>query len=341
MDWDRLARAVGSPFLTHAWLSCWWDAFGAGDPQWLLLADAEGALRAGAFLRRTRAGLAAAANVHSGDWQGIARDEQALGELWSALAALGAARVHLEAMPEDAPGTRLVRQELERAGYSVLTVPGPFCPWLALPASFQELLAGVSSSLRQQVRKRQRGLEQEGAVAFRVVRGGPTLDAELDAFLALEAAGWKGKTHTAILSQPATERLYRGFARVAAREGWLRLGILELDGEAIAASYDCAFAGSAYLLKTTFSEPHGRLSPGLVMLAEVLRSLIEEGVGSYDFLGDPDTYKTRWTAERRPRAQIFAYRGIARPGYLYRSRARPLLKTARNTVRALRPGARS
>src|SRR5262249_41593965 len=94
-----------------------------------------------------------------------------------------------------------------------------------------------------------------------------------------------------------------------------------------------AFASRAFLFKTAFSEPHGRLSPGLVLLAEVLRSFIEQGLCSYDFLGDPEPYKTRWTSERRPRAQIFAYRGAARPAYVYRKSLRPLLKSAHGLVR--------
>jgi len=333
-DWDRLALDAGTPFVTHAWLSCWWAAFGSGDPLWVLLCDSDGSLRAGALLAQTRGRVAAAANVHSGDWNGIARDEDARAELWAALAALGAARVHLQAMPENAQGTRSACGELERAGYRVLQVPGPFSPWLSLPSSWEELIGSAKAGLRQQVRRRRRRLEQEGSVAFRTVRGGPMLDADLDAFLKLEASGWKGQSGTAILSSRSTERLYRDFARAAAEEGWLRLNLLELDGTVIAASYDCAFAGGASLLKTTFSEAHSRLSPGLVLLADVLRSSIEEGLGSYDFLGDPETYKTRWASELHPRVQIFAYRGHARPGYLYRKSLRPRLKRVRDAVRA-------
>ena len=158
------------------------------------------------------------------------------------------------------------------------------------------------------------------------------LEEALDAFLKLEASGWKGKTGTAILSDRATERLYRDFAWTAARKSWLRLHLLELDGVPIAGSYECVFAGRAFLLKTAFSEAHGRLSPGQALLTEALRAAIEEGLDSYDFLGDPDLYKTRWTSEVRPRTQIFAYRGIARPGYLYRKSLRPLFKQVRDHV---------
>jgi CelD/BcsL family acetyltransferase involved in cellulose biosynthesis len=336
-DWDRLALEGGTPFMTHAWLSCWWSAFGDGDPRWLVLGDADdGSLRAGALLHSGRGRLAAAANVHSGDWNGLARDEDARAELWAAVARQGAGRIHLQGLPDGAEGTRSACAELERAGYRVARVLGPFCPWLALAPSWEELIAAASSGLRQQVRRRRRTLEQAGSLTFRAVGGGPTLERDLDTFLKLEASGWKGKSGTAILSQPATERLYRDFAHAAAERGWLRLNLLELDGVVIAASYDCAFADGAFLLKTTFSEAHGRLSPGLVLLAEVLRSSIEEGLRSYDFLGDPDIYKTRWTSELRPRTQIWAYRGAARPGYLYRTRLRPLLKSVRDRTSAVR-----
>jgi CelD/BcsL family acetyltransferase involved in cellulose biosynthesis len=212
-------------------------------------------------------------------------------------------------------------------------VPGPFCPWLELPASWEELIGGVSGSLRSQVKRRRQGLEKAGSLQFRTVSGGESFAADLETFLALEASGWKAKTATAILSNPSTERLYREFARDAGEKGWMRLYVLELDGKAIAADYGCAFAGRGVFIKTGFDEAFSRLSPGLVLRAEVLRSSIEEGLQHYDFLGEADTYKTRWTPQVHPRVRIFAYKGLARPGYLYRKTLRPALKSARERVR--------
>jgi CelD/BcsL family acetyltransferase involved in cellulose biosynthesis len=341
-DWNQLAHDAGTPFLTHEWLSCWWSAFGRGDPVWMVLHGTDGSLRAGACLQPMRGGwLACAANVHSGDWDVLARDEAARAELWAAVTRLGANRIHLQAMPERAEGTRLACEELERAGYRTVRVPGPFCPWLALPASWEELLATVSSRLRAEVRRRRRMLSQEGSLTFRSVAAGPTLDEDLETFLKLEASGWKGRSGTAILSRPETERLYRGFARAAAAEGWLRLHFLELDGEAIAAKYGCAFAGGGTFMKSGFSEAYRRQSPGVLLLTEVLRSSIEEGLHAYDFLGDPDRYKTSWTSELHPRVKVFAYRGGARLGYHYRKTLRPLLKSVRDGVSRRSPSRRT
>jgi hypothetical protein len=50
---------------------------------------------------------------------------------------------------------------------------------------------------------------------------------------------------------------------------------LELDGELIAGDYGCSLAGIGFLIKTTFSEAHERLSPGLVLRGMVLQAAIE------------------------------------------------------------------
>jgi len=336
-DWDGLALDAGTLFMTHEWLSCWWSAFGRGDPIWMVLHDSDGSLRAGACLQSTRGnGLASTANVHSGDWDVLARDESAREELWAAIVERGASRIHLQGMPEHVAGTRFLCEELERSGYRTVRKPGPFSPWLALPTSWEEMIESVSRKLRAEIKHRRRMLEREGPVTFRTVSGGPMLAEDLEKFLKLEASGWKGRSGTAILGNPSTERLYRGFARAAAEKGWLRLHLLELNGEPIAIDYGCAFSGRGVFIKIGFDEAYRRLSPGTLLLAEKLRCCIEEGLHSCDFLGETEHYKTRWTSEVHPRERIWAYRREALPGYVYRKRVRPLLKSVRNRAIAIR-----
>jgi CelD/BcsL family acetyltransferase involved in cellulose biosynthesis len=331
-QWDELVRGHGSVFMSSTWLSSWCRAFGTGTPLWVLDVDSAGILRAGTLLMRERRRLTSAANVHSGDWGVLANDIDAASDVWRAIVELGVPRVQLHSLLQARGEVGDARSQLELAGYRVVQVDGPFSPCVALPSSWEQFISSVSGSLRQQVGRRHRGLEREGSVTFRIQTGGDGFERDLEQFLVLEAAGWKSANGTAILSDRATERLYRDFARAAAEAGVLRLNMLELDGTLIAASFDCVFGGVASLLKTAFSEPHGRLSPGLVLLEEVLRSCIEESIRAYDFLGDDDRYKMRWASEVRPRSQLFGYRGSARPGYLYRKTLRPALKSFRDRM---------
>jgi CelD/BcsL family acetyltransferase involved in cellulose biosynthesis len=344
-DWARLAHRSASPFVTYEWLSCWWNAFGRGEPTWMLLRGDDGSLEAGTlFEAKRRNALSAAANVHSGDWDAVARNEKARRELWEALGDLGATRISLLGIPEQAGRADSVEASLQRAGYRVIRTYAALSPWLALPASWEELMQRISKNMRSQLRRRQRALEREGTLAFRTVTEPAVVDEELEAFLELEASGWKGRAGTAITSDRRTDRCYREFARAAAERGWLRLYSLELDGKLIASDYGCSFAGGGFLIKTAFSEAHERFSPGLVLRGKVLQAAIEEGLTSYDFLGGPERYKQSWTSEVHPRTRIWAYRGTALPRYAYRSRVYPVLrdrigpavKLARDQARRLR-----
>jgi CelD/BcsL family acetyltransferase involved in cellulose biosynthesis len=336
-DWNVLAGVAGSPFLTVEWLTAWWRVFGSGRFTCLVLRDGRGSLRAGACCRRIAGGrLAAAANAHTGDWDVVATDPQARRALWQALAGLGAGAVHL-------PGIRS-RASLEEAdsefrarGYRTVQATGIRSPYLELPATWEELLASLSRNHRSQLGRRRRALEREGRLVFRTtVAGDEQLERDLAAFFRVESSGWKSGAGTAILSDPRSERLYSDFAKSAAAAGWLRLHLLELDGVAVAADLDCAFAGGMFLIKTGFDERYGRFSPGLVLRGEVLRAALGEGARFYDFLGGPDSYKLRWTTVLRPRAAIRAYRGARRPLALYHARLRPVLKAGVVRARELK-----
>ena len=325
-DWNVLGGSVGSPFVTIQWLAAWWRAFGTGRFTCLVLRDGRGSLRAGACCRRLAGGrLAAAANAHSGDWDVVAADPQARRALWQALAGLGAKAVHLPGI-RSRPSLEEADQEFHASGYSTVQVAGVRSPYLELPDSCDDLLASVSRNLRSQLGRRRRSLEREGRLVFRTTTGGEELERDLATFLRVESSGWKAGTGTSILSDPRTERLYTEFAKAAAAAGWLRLHFLELDGVPVAADLNCAFASGMFLIKTGFDERYGQFSPGLVLRGEVLRAAVQEGASFYDFLGGPDSYKLRWTAELRPRATIRAYRGARRPLALYHARVRPVLK---------------
>jgi len=334
-DWDRLASQAGSPFLTHDWLLAWWHAYGEGEPACVLVRDTNGELRAAGFCRKTRGVLTSSTNDESGDWDVVALDDAARRRAWAELASVGALRVRLERVPPDAVAP--VTSVLRAAGYRVSASPGPFSPWRPLPPAWEELMGSVSRNARSQFGRRRRALEREGELTLRVDTSGR----DLDAVLALEASGWKRRESTAITSDGRSERLYREFAAAAAVKGWLRLYLLELDGVPIAADYGCVFGNAGFLLKTGFDERYGRLSPGLVLRGEVLRASIEEGLNRYDFLGGPDQYKLRWGASVLPRATVWGYRGLAAPGYLWRSRLRGRLKRLRDRSGALRGERRS
>lgn len=336
-EWNALAVRSRSPFCTAEWLSAWWRAFGRGELVCLTLRDRGGPLRAGAVLMRTPHGrLEAAANDHSGSWDVVAADAAARAELWRALLAIGARQIVLRALPAEPTAGASAAELLAGAGYRVVDEPGPFSPFLGLPERFENLLAQRSANLRSQLGRKRRALEGNGALVFRTTTGGEALERDLEAIFRVEASGWKSDQGTSILTDPGSERLYREFAHAAARHGWLRLHLLELDGVTIAGDYACSFAGGGHLIKTGYDERWSRFSPGLLLREAVLRAAVEERLEFYDFLGGPEHYKLRWTDHERPRTTLRGYRGVrSLPALVYRARVRPTVKRLRSR---LKPG---
>ena len=341
-EWDALAAAHAvSPYATHAWLSAFLDGFGGADRLFCpVLHAADGSLRAAACLVRDRAGsLATLTNVHSGDWDVVAADDAARERIWRAIVDFRPLRLILDGLIASGPSAEIARRVLDDGGYRVMATPGVRSPYLPLPGSYEELLRAGSRNMRGQVARRGRQLEREGTLTFRTVHTGPSLETDLDAFLTLEAAGWKGSSGTAILRAPATEPVYRAFVRTAAERGWLRLHLLELDGRLIAGDLGCAIGDTGFLIKTTFDEELSRLSPGLVLRGRVLEASIAEGLKGYDFLGPDDAYKLRWTGTVRPRVTLRAHRPpLHVPARAWHRRVRPALKTALHEVRRRRTG---
>jgi CelD/BcsL family acetyltransferase involved in cellulose biosynthesis len=327
--WNRLALGARSPFVTHEWVQAWWRAFGEKRGLVAALRGEDGCLVAGASLQRESPRLIrAAANEYSDDWDVVALGDPARMMLWRQLAALPGARVTLPGLPASSPSIDMATEALRTAGYRVAVTRHQLSPYIALPDSWEQLLAMLSQNLRSNVRRYKRRLEREGRVSFRTTTG-PGLDSDLDRFFQLEASGWKGAAGTAVLDDPDALRLYRDFAHAAAGQGWLRLHLLELDGVTIAGGYSCVLGDAAFLLKSCFNERYARLAPGTILRSEAIRAAIGEGLSSYEFLGAPDPHKLRWGRDLRERLVLRAYRGSSLPAFVYRYKLRPAARKLR------------
>jgi CelD/BcsL family acetyltransferase involved in cellulose biosynthesis len=334
-QWNRLAVLSGSPFLTYEWLACWWKAFGDGQLLSLLLRADDGSLRAGAWCRLAPNGELTAPTdpAYGYEWDVIAVDADARRAAWDAIARFPARRLRLTPVLGDGAGAGVGQERLERAGYRVLRTVSEAAPYVSLPDTWDDMLASVSRKLRSEWRSKRRALDEGGGLALRTAQSEADVERDFEEFLRLEGSGWKGRAGTALRCDPRAEALYRDFALEAARQGWLRLSILETDGVPVAAAYGCVFAGRAFRLKSGFDERYADRSPGLVLVGEELRRSIGEGLDAYEFLGAPAEYKLRWASQTRDLLTLQGYRGpAAGTSFVYRARIRPLLGRARRRI---------
>src|SRR5437773_11688035 len=90
---------------------------------------------------------------------------------------------------------------------------------------------------------------------------------------------------------PDRERYFRDVADAVAAVGWLRMGVLDVDGEDVAVLFAFAYEGTLSLYNASYDPTLAPLSVGIVCHAYAIRSAIEERSRTYDLLRGRESYK--------------------------------------------------
>jgi len=195
----------------------------------------------------------------------------------------------------------------------------------------------------REFRRLKRRLGELGKLEYRVARTAEEIRLGIEAFLALEAAGWKGRRRTAM----AIDRFRAAFAREAidllGEQDLCRVHSLMLDGKIIASVVVFVEAGVAYTWKTAYDEAYAAFSPGTLLMIEVTRHHLEDpNIALTDSCAVPDhPVMSRLWSERKPLGTIIvgltpsadrATRQAASQLHLYRE-TRNLVRILRSRVR--------
>lgn len=117
--------------------------------------------------------------------------------------------------------------------------------------------------------------------------------------------------------------LYRpfidGLAEGLARQGWLRLAVLYVEQQPIAAQFWFVVHDKASIFKLVYDQAWQQYSPGSILTHYLMQQVIDsDKVSEIDFLTGNDAYKQDWMSERRKRWTLYAInppkpkRGLAR-----------------------------
>jgi CelD/BcsL family acetyltransferase involved in cellulose biosynthesis len=213
-------------------------------------------------------------------------------EAWTALLQGRAAdpmRWVLHAVPAASPTVRLVPALAGSCSLASTVEREERCPVLTLPATWDAYLAALSSKHRHELTRKIRRFEREvpdGRVT--AVSDAADIAARIGDFLTLHRASRAGK---AKFMDERMEAFFRGaLAGLAARDA-VRLWFLEAAGAPVASFVCLEWEGTVGLYNSGFSPSHAPLSPGLVLLAHLIRDAIARRCPRFDFLRGEERYK--------------------------------------------------
>jgi CelD/BcsL family acetyltransferase involved in cellulose biosynthesis len=294
-EWSELARRRARPvvFLTPQWLA----VARAHDPrEQLTFAVGDPAVGVIA-LARDDVGAVSFAGGELTDEQDVlapaGQEELAARALAGWLATNAGPRVLLEYVPEDVPTVSVVAGALRGRGYAVRQERLVTAPRVQLAPDFETFVQGLTKKERHELRRKIRRLESGREVTFRFATDAER-SAVLDRFVALHRLS-RGEKATFMTAE--RERFFRDMADALAAPGWLRLGVLRVDGEDAAVLYAFAYARTLALYNAAYDPALAPLSVGIVCHAYAIREAIAERLATYDLLRGDEPYKYDLGAE--------------------------------------------
>lgn len=127
--------------------------------------------------------------------------------------------------------------------------------------------AAVRAKKRKELRRQANRLAEQGAgaVQFRRWQPAEAIDPWIDAFLDLEARGWKGRAKSALASQSDTQAWFRAILTASGDAGRLDMRALYLDYRPLAMLVNFLCPPGGFSFKTAFDEDFARFSPGVLL----------------------------------------------------------------------------
>lgn len=195
----------------------------------------------------------------------------------------------------------------------------------------------LSSPSRKKLRQHRRRLAEKGALRVGVLTEVETVRRTFEDFLTLEAAGWKGRRRTALLSHAPDANFARAMIAALAAEGRAHIYALSLDAKPLSMQIVLRAGRAAFTWKTAYDESLGDFSPGMLLLEDYTAAfLADAGIGYVDSCTFNDSsYMAAWT-ERAAMARLwFDARPGRSPVFALLSRLQALKLTLRRCAKAI------
>ena len=165
--------------------------------------------------------------------------------------------------------------------------------------SYDQYTNSLPTILKETIRRKGKKLQQAGG-RLEVITGHAGLESAVAAYTKVYNSSWK-------TPEPYPDFI-PGLIRLSADNGWLRLGLVYLNDEPIAAQLWLVNGGVASIYKLAYDERFANLSAGTILTSALMRHAIDiDKVGEVDYLSGDDEYKKSWMSHRRERWGLMAF----------------------------------
>jgi CelD/BcsL family acetyltransferase involved in cellulose biosynthesis len=207
----------------------------------------------------------------------------------------------------DSPVVSALRKAFQSRGL-LFERPAAGYPWINLDSSWAEPEKKVSAKRSASLRRALCRAEKLGPIEYEIVSPKPhQLRGLLTQSLQIEAASWKGRNGSALLTDGNRRLFFEQYAAIASERGVLRLCFMKIRGKGVATQIAVESGGAFWLLKVGYDERFSRCSPGNLLMMETLRYAARRGLCTYELLGSTEPWTEIWTDQVRPCVSVWGY----------------------------------
>lgn len=194
-----------------------------------------------------------------------------------------------------------LKTSLVERGWTVQESPGAVNWTETIEGTYDDWLAARPGQWRSTLKRRRNRLMKASGYRVQIYRDGTEkLDQFIDAYTLVYSKSWKEPEPYPDFIPDLTRHL--------ASRGQLRLGVLWLDDEPIAAQMWIVHSYVAFIYKLAYVASAARYSPGTVLFDAMVRHVIDEdGITRLDFLSGDDAYKSDLMTQRSAKVSLQGY----------------------------------
>ena len=174
-----------------------------------------------------------------------------------------------------------------------------YSKFVAFADGYDAFMAGYNSKFRRNLKRKVTKAKEAGELRFVCAKTPEELRLAFDTFLAVEGSGWKGRDGTSIEAQPQKKAYYQYMLEHFCEENICQINMLYLGDKCVAAQFGVLVDKTVFLLKIGYDEAFSDVSPGHILLEELIR------YGSETSLFDKVSFVTGigWADRWKPQLQ--------------------------------------
>lgn len=213
----------------------------------------------------------------------------------------------LSALREDSPNLWTLQQTFEKRGYLSTKIPVGSFYQIKIPLSFESFFYGLKASDRKNLQKILGRAERLAKIHYRVFVKPEEVNEHLDDFFRLFALDDRKRNFLT----PGKEAFYREIFVIFAREGWLRLYVMEADGWKIGSLVVIDF-GDTYYVYAVGEDPQANdLKPKILLIMNLIKETIEKKKKWIEIFEDFEEKEPRLGSKK---IQTFTIKAVKKEG---------------------------